>query len=53
VVLATVVGMLIEVPVMLTMAKIVNLSCVWYESRPGILGYDEYCPAAHIHPPGV
>jgi ACR3 family arsenite transporter len=51
--LATVVGVLIEVPVMLAVANFVNRSREWYESRPGILGYDACCPATHIHPPGV
>jgi len=32
--LATVVGVLIEVPVMLSVVKIVNSSCEWYESGP-------------------
>jgi arsenite transporter len=34
VVLATVVGMLIEVPVMLAVAKIVNRTRGWYERAP-------------------
>jgi ACR3 family arsenite transporter len=32
--LATVVGVLIEVPVMLVVVKIVNNSLVWYENAP-------------------
>jgi ACR3 family arsenite transporter len=46
--LATVVGVLIEVPVMLSVVKIVNASRGWYEARPGVPGYDECCPAALI-----
>jgi ACR3 family arsenite transporter len=46
--LATVVGVLIEVPVMLSVVKIVNASRGWYEARPGVPGYDECCPAAQI-----
>jgi len=46
--LATVVGVLIEVPVMLSVVKIVNRSREWYESRPGVPGYDECCPATHV-----
>ncbi len=46
--LATVVGVLIEVPVMLAVAKIVNRSRTWYECKPGILTYAECCP-----PPAV
>jgi len=44
VVLATVVGMLIEVPVMLSVVKIVNATSAWYERRPGIPTYAECCP---------
>jgi ACR3 family arsenite transporter len=46
--LATVVGVLIEVPVMLSVVRIVNTSRGWYESKPGVPGYDECCPATHI-----
>jgi ACR3 family arsenite transporter len=46
--LATVVGVLIEVPVMLSVVRIVNTSRGWYEAKPGIPGYDECCPAIHI-----
>jgi len=42
--LATVVGVLIEVPVMLAVAKLVNRSRGWYERRPGVPGYAECCP---------
>jgi ACR3 family arsenite transporter len=51
--LATVVGVLIEVPVMLSVVKIVNHSRGWYEAKPGILSYDECCPATGIHPPAL
>ena len=46
--LATVVGVLIEVPVMLAVAKIVNRSRAWYESKPGIMSYDECCPSSEL-----
>jgi ACR3 family arsenite transporter len=46
--LATVVGVLIEVPVMLAVAKIVNRSRAWYECKPGIPTYAECCPASAI-----
>jgi ACR3 family arsenite transporter len=36
--LATVVGVLIEVPVMLSVVKIVNTTRVWYESGPAVRG---------------
>jgi len=42
--LATVVGVLIEVPVMLSVVRLVNASRAWYERRPGIPGYAECCP---------
>lgn len=51
--LATVVGVLIEVPVMLAVANLVNRTRAWYESRPGIPGYDTCCPAAEVYPPGT
>jgi ACR3 family arsenite transporter len=44
--LATVVGVLIEVPVMLAAVRVVNRSRAWYERRDGIVSYDECCPAA-------
>jgi len=48
--LATVVGVLIEVPVMLLAVRIVNRSQAWYESRGDIASYEECCPAdEHIH----
>lgn len=50
--LATVVGVLIEVPVMLLAVRIVNQSRSWYESRRGIVPYEECCPTeiqTHSH----
>jgi ACR3 family arsenite transporter len=43
--LATVVGVLIEVPVMLLAVGVVNRSRTWYERRSGVPGYEECCPA--------
>ena len=43
--LATVVGVLIEVPVMLSVVKIVNATRAWYEIKPGVPGYAQCCPA--------
>lgn len=49
--LATVVGVLIEVPVMLVAVRVVNQSRGWYERRNGIVPYEECCPAdVQIHP---
>ena len=42
--LATVVGVLIEVPVMLLAVNIVNRSRHWYESKQGIIPYEKCCP---------
>ena len=42
--LATVVGVLIEVPVMLAVAQLINRSRVWYERKPGIPSYAACCP---------
>jgi len=42
--LATVVGVLIEVPVMLFAVRVVNRSREWYERRGGIESYQECCP---------
>jgi len=42
--LATVVGVLIEVPVMLFAVRVVNRSRGWYERRTGIVPYEECCP---------
>lgn len=50
--LATVVGVLIEVPVMLLAVHVVNKSQGWYERRNGIVPYDECCPPdVHLHTP--
>jgi ACR3 family arsenite transporter len=43
--LATVVGVLIEVPVMLLAVRVVNRSRGWYESRDGVIPYEDCCPA--------
>jgi hypothetical protein len=45
VVLTTVVGVLIEVPVMLSVVKIVNRTSVRYETQPGVPSYEQCCPA--------
>lgn len=42
--LATVVGVLIEVPVMLVAVRVVNQSQAWYERRKGVVPYEECCP---------
>ena len=42
--LATVVGVLIEVPVMLAAVRVVNRSRAWYERADGIVAYEECCP---------
>jgi ACR3 family arsenite transporter len=42
--LATVVGVLIEVPVMLFAVRVVNSTVDWYEQGEGIQSYDECCP---------
>ncbi len=48
--LATVVGVLIEVPAMLFAVRIVNRSREWYEHKQGIATYDECCPVdVHLH----
>ncbi len=48
--LATVVGVLIEVPVMLLAVHVVNRSREWYERRDGVVPYEECCPAdVHLH----
>ena len=36
----------INLPVMLIAVRVVNRSRSWYESRDGIVTYDECCPAA-------
>lgn len=43
-VLATVVGVLIEVPVMFSVVKIVNATRAWYETKPGVPSYEQCCP---------
>ena len=48
--LATVVGVLIEVPVMLVAVRVVNQSREWYERRSGVVPYEECCPTdMHLH----
>lgn len=44
--LATVVGVLIEVPVMLFVVAVVNRTRGWYEKRDGVVPHEECCPAA-------
>jgi ACR3 family arsenite transporter len=48
--LATVVGVLIEVPVMLSVVKIVNRTRGWYERRAGVPTYVQCCPGS-LRPP--
>jgi ACR3 family arsenite transporter len=43
--LATVVGVLIEVPVMLLAVTVVNRTRGWYERREGVPGHAQCCPA--------
>ncbi|MDH3900679.1 MAG: arsenical-resistance protein, partial [Gammaproteobacteria bacterium] len=42
--LATVVGVLIEVPVMLAAVKVVNATRGWYEQRDGVVPHTACCP---------
>lgn len=42
--LATVVGVLIEVPVMLAVVRVVKSTQGWYERREGVPSYAECCP---------
>ena len=42
--LATVVGVLIEVPVMLLAVRVVNSTRFWYERQPGVVPYEQCCP---------
>lgn len=42
--LATVVGVLVEVPVMLAAVAVVNRTQRWYEARPGVVPYEVCCP---------
>ncbi|HYQ73433.1 MAG TPA: ACR3 family arsenite efflux transporter [Gammaproteobacteria bacterium] len=43
--LATVVGVLVEVPVMLAVVGVVNRTRHWYERREGIVPYEQCCPS--------
>ena len=43
---------LVEVPVMLAVARMVNRSRAWYERRPGIPTYERCCPAGEAPSPG-
>ncbi len=43
--LATVVGLLIEVPAMLFAVTVINKTRGWYECRDGVMPHDECCPA--------
>ncbi len=48
--LATVVGVLIEVPVMLGAVAVVNRTRQWYEAREGVMPDAECCPVdVHVH----
>jgi len=48
--LATVVGVLIEVPVMLVIVGIVNRTRGWYEARDGVIPHEQCCPVdVHLH----
>ncbi len=48
--LATVVGVLIEVPVMLAAVRMVNVTRHWYERRAGVVPYEQCCPVdVHVH----
>ena len=42
--LATVVGVLVEVPVMLSAVALVNRTRPWYERRKGVVPQDQCCP---------
>ena len=47
--LATVVGVLIEVPVMLAAVKVVNKTRGWYEQAPGVMPHAQCClPSADL-----
>ncbi|MFZ5558446.1 MAG: ACR3 family arsenite efflux transporter [Pseudomonadota bacterium] len=48
--LATVVGVLIEVPVMLGAVQVVNRTRGWYERRAGVPAYGQCCPPAGADP---
>jgi ACR3 family arsenite transporter len=43
--LATVVGVLVEVPVMLIAVNVVNNTRDWYERRDGVIPHEQCCPA--------
>ena len=47
--LATVVGVLIEVPVMLAAVGVINRTREWYEQRDGVVPYEECCPTDEWH----
>ncbi len=48
--LATVVGVLIEVPVMLLAVRLVNATRHWYERREGVVPHEQCCPTdVHLH----
>jgi ACR3 family arsenite transporter len=49
--LATVVGVLIEVPVMLAAVGVVNRTRGWYEAREGVVPHEQCCPA-DLYVPG-
>ena len=46
--LATVVGVLIEVPVMLLAVRVVNRTRFWYERQPGVVPYEQCCPEGAV-----
>ncbi len=48
--LATVVGVLIEVPIMLVAVGVVNRTRGWYEARDGVVPHEQCCPPdVHLH----
>jgi len=49
--LATVVGVLIEVPVMLLAVAVVNRTRGWYERREGVVAHEQCCPASAVAGP--
>jgi ACR3 family arsenite transporter len=50
--LATVVGVLVEVPVMLMAVTVINWTAPWYERRRGVAPYAECCPTdGEVHSP--
>ena len=48
--LATVVGVLIEVPVMLAAVGVVNRTRSWYERRAGVVPHEKCCPPEEHQP---